>query len=75
MDHSQLVQLAENSFSGLPSTGLTSQDFIQKVLPLGESRCCDQPQIYVTHQPATSSTSDFPLKHPPRGLSTYRAGS
>ena len=34
VDHSQLVQLAEKAFSGLPAEGLSSKEYIDKVSPL-----------------------------------------
>ena len=34
VDHSQLVQLAEKAFSGLPSSGLSSEDYIKQVRTL-----------------------------------------
>lgn len=34
VDHSQLVQLAEKAFSGLPSSGLSSEEYIKQVRAL-----------------------------------------
>ena len=34
VDHAQLVQLAEKAFSGLPSSGLSSEDYIKQVCAL-----------------------------------------
>ena len=36
VDHSQLVQLAEKAFSGLPAEGLSSKEYIDKASPLGK---------------------------------------
>ena len=33
VDHSQLVQLAEKAFSGLPAEGLSSKEYIDKASP------------------------------------------
>jgi len=37
VDHSQLVQLAEKAFSGLPSEGLSSKEYIDKASLLQHS--------------------------------------
>ena len=37
VDHSQLVQLAEKAFSGLPAEGLSSKEYIDKACPLGQA--------------------------------------